>query len=133
VITFLYSVVTSQVDVKLSGYANFTDIKDKYPELKTLLSVGGWAEGGHKYSALVSVKERRDAFVASVVGKDETMAVIKIFSYTVAKTSSSYITSSFKCPSTRATHDGPSMPVATSSRERRWWRHLTAFMSYRNK
>jgi chitinase len=66
--------------VELSGYANFTDLKEKFPGLKTLLSVGGWAEGGHKYSALVSVKERRDAFVTSVVGKDKAIALTKIFS-----------------------------------------------------
>lgn len=55
--------------MELSGYANFTNIKEKFPGLKTLLSVGGWAEGGHNYSALVSVKQRRDTFVRSVVGK----------------------------------------------------------------
>jgi GH18 family chitinase len=49
-----------------------TDIKEKFPDLKTLLSVGGWAEGGHNYSALVSVKERREAFVRSAVGKHNT-------------------------------------------------------------
>jgi hypothetical protein len=73
--------------VEHSGYANFTDIKDKFPGLKTLLSVGGWAEGGHKYSALVSIKKRRDAFVTSVVGKDKAMALIKIFCYPVTKLS----------------------------------------------
>jgi hypothetical protein len=84
--------VNSQVDVELSGYANFTDIKDKYPGLKTLLSVGGWAEGGHKYSALVSVKERRDAFVTSVVGKSEAMAIL-VFCYPLTKPGSSYVIS----------------------------------------
>lgn len=58
--------------MKLKGYENFTDIKEKFPDLKTLLSVGGWDEGGHNYSDLVSVKERRDAFVRSVVGKHNT-------------------------------------------------------------
>jgi hypothetical protein len=85
--------------VELSGYSNFTDIKDKYPGLKTLLSVGGWAEGGHKYSALVSVKERRDAFVTSVVGKNETMAII-LFCYPLTKPGSSYAISACIYPST---------------------------------
>jgi hypothetical protein len=57
----------------MNGYINFTDIKEKFPGLKTLLSVGGWDEGGYKYSALVSAKERRDAFVRSVVGKHATL------------------------------------------------------------
>lgn len=56
-----------------NGYTNFTDIKLKFPELKTLLSVGGWAEGGLKYSALVSIKERRNSFVKSVVGEHNTL------------------------------------------------------------
>ena len=64
-----------QIDVELKGYENFTDIKEKFPDLKTLLSVGGWAEGGHNYSALVSVKERREAFVRSVVGKHNTVNI----------------------------------------------------------
>lgn len=58
--------------MEMKGYENFTDIKEKFPDLKTLLSVGGWAEGGHNYSALVSVKERREAFVRSVLGKHNT-------------------------------------------------------------
>jgi hypothetical protein len=95
--------VDSQVDVELSGYANFTDIKDKYPGLKTLLSVGGWAEGGHKYSALVSVKERRDAFVTSVVGKNQAIAII-IFCYLLTKPGSSYVISACIYPSAYITN-----------------------------
>ncbi|KDR23755.1 endochitinase-like [Zootermopsis nevadensis] len=60
-------VLDPEIDVEQNGYTNFTDIKLKFPELKTLLSVGGWAEGGQKYSALVSMKERRNSFVKSVV------------------------------------------------------------------
>lgn len=36
--------------------------------MKPMLAVGGWGEGGKKYSQMASVKSRRDAFVQSVVG-----------------------------------------------------------------
>jgi GH18 family chitinase len=55
--------------VQKNGFANFTALKNKFPGLKTEVAVGGWGEGGKKYSELVSVKARRDTFVASVVGK----------------------------------------------------------------
>lgn len=105
--------------MELSGYINFTDIKEKFPGLKTLLSVGGWGEGGHKYSALVSVKERRAAFVASVVGKDEAMSLL-YFTQTKQQ---------LWLHSTHVTTNGRSTPLARSSRKRRWRRHLTAFMN----
>lgn len=61
-----------QIDVEQNGYQNFTDLKAKYPGLKTELAVGGWGEGGRKYSALVSMKERRDSFIRSVVGQSSS-------------------------------------------------------------
>jgi hypothetical protein len=55
--------------VQNNGFANFTALKNKFPGLKTEVAVGGWGEGGKKYSRLVSVKARRDTFIASAVGK----------------------------------------------------------------
>ena len=53
----------------MKGYENFTAIKQKHPGVKLSVAVGGWAEGGKKYSRLVSDKTYRDTFIAGVVGK----------------------------------------------------------------
>lgn len=45
-------------------------MRNKWPHLKTLLAVGGWAEGGKKYSEMVSESFRRELFIRSVM---ETM------------------------------------------------------------
>jgi GH18 family chitinase len=36
--------------------------------MKAMVSVGGYAEGGKKFSQMVSLPSRRQAFVGSVVG-----------------------------------------------------------------
>ena len=58
-----------QRDIDNGGYAKFVALKNKYPHLKPMLAVGGWGEGGKKYSQMASVPARRQSFVSSVVGK----------------------------------------------------------------
>ena len=58
-----------QRDVEQGGYARFVALKNKYPNMKAMLAVGGWGEGGKKYSQMASMPSRRETFVRSVVGQ----------------------------------------------------------------
>lgn len=48
-------------------YKKMTALREQYPHLNILLSIGGYNEGSTKYSDLVSLPVRRSAFVKSVV------------------------------------------------------------------
>lgn len=56
-------------DIEKGGFKEFVNLKEKFPHLKTEVAVGGWGEGGRKYSALVGNKQRRDTFIKSIVCK----------------------------------------------------------------
>ncbi|XP_015915003.1 endochitinase [Parasteatoda tepidariorum] len=59
--------IDPEYDLENGGYKKFTALRGKHPHLKLLLAVGGWAEGGRKYSDMVGEKSRRDIFVKSAV------------------------------------------------------------------
>ncbi|XP_022652307.1 endochitinase-like isoform X2 [Varroa jacobsoni] len=59
--------IDPNLDIEKNGYKRFNDLKRKHSNLKTILAIGGWDEGGQKYSDMVSSKERRATFVQSAV------------------------------------------------------------------
>lgn len=49
------------------GFKNFTSLRSKYPDIRYEVAVGGWEEGGKKYSQMVRQKSSRTKFIKSVV------------------------------------------------------------------
>ena len=64
--SFYKSVILTYLDAP-GNYRATVDLKKRNPSLKVLIAVGGWAEGGKKYSAMASTSQTRSRFVASVV------------------------------------------------------------------
>lgn len=65
---FLHFCLKFKLDIQKNGFQKFTALKAKHPKVKFQVAVGGWAEGGEKYSAMVAEKSKRNAFISSVVG-----------------------------------------------------------------
>ncbi|KAI1283831.1 Endochitinase [Halotydeus destructor] len=65
--TWKLKLIDPEYDIDKLGFQRFVGLKKKYADLKVLLAVGGWAEGGEKYTKMVETRERRDIFVADVM------------------------------------------------------------------
>ncbi|MCL4139090.1 UNVERIFIED_CONTAM: hypothetical protein GTU68_024012 [Idotea baltica] len=65
--TLTIKALDEERDVIQGAYKSTVALKKRNPELKVLIAIGGWAEGGKTYSDMVSTQESRDAFVESVV------------------------------------------------------------------
>ncbi|VVC32262.1 Hypothetical protein CINCED_3A021700 [Cinara cedri] len=60
-------VLDYDVDIKQNGFKNFTDLKKTNPQVTFMVGLGGWGEGGKKYSELVSSMSRRQVFIKHAV------------------------------------------------------------------
>ncbi|KAK0081746.1 hypothetical protein PV325_007400 [Microctonus aethiopoides] len=48
-----------------NGYALFNALREKNPQLKTLIAIGGWNEGSRRYSYMAKNEEFREHFAAN--------------------------------------------------------------------
>lgn len=65
--TFQLTSMQPEYDLGENGFRRFAALKDKYPNLKLMVAVGGWGHGGEKFSKMSEFRDNRRRFVASVV------------------------------------------------------------------
>ena len=70
--TFLVRILDPDYEVDKGGFKAAVDLKLINPQLKVMIAIGGWAEGGLQYSQMVSTRQRRKNFINSLVEFIET-------------------------------------------------------------
>lgn len=55
----------------------FVALRDKNPSLSMGVALGGWGEGGRKYSQMVSDPAKRCSFINSVTGDISSLSTMK--------------------------------------------------------
>jgi chitinase len=58
-----------QNDIVKNGFANFTAVAKSKAGVYSMLAIGGWGEGGKKYSQMAQVPARRTSLIRSIVSK----------------------------------------------------------------
>lgn len=56
-----------EIDVVQNGFGRFIDLKQRFPDLKMHVAVGGWDHGGAPFSKMAAFRNRRKKFIDSVV------------------------------------------------------------------
>ena len=56
-----------QLNLLTGSYKSAIGLKGQNPSLKVMLAIGGWNEGGKKYSAMAKSEQSRQTFIRSVV------------------------------------------------------------------
>uniref|UniRef100_A0A2M4BQT7 chitinase n=1 Tax=Anopheles marajoara TaxID=58244 RepID=A0A2M4BQT7_9DIPT len=55
-----------EYDVGERALERFKALKDRFPHLKLIIAVGGWAHGGARFSEMAKFRARRNQFIGSV-------------------------------------------------------------------
>ncbi|KAF2365895.1 Glycoside hydrolase family 18 catalytic domain [Trinorchestia longiramus] len=66
-VTWEVLILDEENDVVNNGFANFTAISKSKPHVHSMLAIGGWGEGGKKYSQMAGVPARRTSLIRSIV------------------------------------------------------------------
>lgn len=65
-VTWELLVLDPELDVEKENFKKFVSLREKNPSLSLGVAVGGWGEGGRKYSQMASDPARRCSFINSV-------------------------------------------------------------------
>ena len=61
-------VLYHQNSIEKGAYKRFVALKNKNPNLRTLIAIGGWSQGSKNFSRMASSNETRKTFIRSVLG-----------------------------------------------------------------